>query len=46
MAELKTKLDKGTYVKPTAQTLGEYALEWLPRRERTGKGLRATTLSG
>ena len=46
VAELKTKLDKGTYVKPTAQTLGEYAQEWLPRRERSDKGLRATTVGG
>ena len=30
VAELKTKLDKGAYVKPTARTLGEYATEWLP----------------
>ena len=46
MAELKTKLDAHTYVKPSSRTLGEYALEWLPRRERTGRGLKATTLSG
>jgi integrase len=46
VAELKTKLDRGTYVKPTARTLGEYATEWLPRRERSDKGLRASTLSG
>lgn len=46
VAELKTKLDGGTYVKPTARTLGEYALEWLPRRERTDKGLRPTTAAG
>ena len=46
VAELKTKLDKGTYVRPTAQTLGEYAQEWLPRRERSDKGLKATTVAG
>jgi integrase len=46
VAELKTGLDKGTYVKPTNRTLGEYALEWLRRRERTDKGLRATTVAG
>jgi hypothetical protein len=45
-AELKTKLDTNSYVKPTNVTLGEYAQEWLPRRESTGKGLRATTLAG
>lgn len=46
VAELKTKLDKGTYVKPTARTLGEYATEWLPRRERSDKGLKETTVAG
>jgi integrase len=46
VAELKHKLDRGSYVKPTNRTLGEYALEWLPRREHSGKGLRATTLAG
>jgi integrase len=45
-AELKTKLDKGTYTEPTNRTLGEYAPEWLPRRQRSGKGLRATTVAG
>ena len=37
---------QGTYIKPTTCTLGEYALEWLPRRDRSDKGLKATTLSG
>jgi hypothetical protein len=46
LAELKTKLDKGTYVKPTTRTLGEYAREWLPRRQRTDKGLKPTTVAG
>ena len=46
VAELKTKLDKGTYVRPTSRTLGEYAFEWLPRRERTDNGLRASTVAG
>src|SRR3954453_9836589 len=32
VAELKYRLDKGTYTKPTAVTLGEYARKWLPRR--------------
>jgi integrase len=45
-AELKTRLDRGTYTRPTSRTLGEYAVEWLPRRERTDKGLRATTVAG
>ena len=46
LAELRTQLDRGTYIRPTARTLGEYALEWLPRRERSDKGLRATTVAG
>ena len=46
VAELKTRLDKGTYVKPTTRTLSEYAQAWLPRRERTNTGLRATTVAG
>ena len=46
MAELKTTLDRGTYVKPTAQTLCDYAQNWLSRRERSDKGLRATTVAG
>lgn len=46
VAQLKTRLDKGTYMKPTTRTLGEYALEWLTRRQRTDKGLRSTTVAG
>ena len=46
LTELKHRLGKGTYVKPSDRTLGEYALEWLPRRERSGKGLRETTVAG
>jgi hypothetical protein len=45
VAELRTRLDKGTYVKPTALTLGEYAQAWLPRRERSDRGLRPTTMA-
>jgi integrase len=45
VAELRTRLDKGTYVKPTALTLGEYANAWLPRRERSDRGLRPTTMA-
>jgi integrase len=45
LAELKFKLDRGAYTKPTRKTLGEYAQEWLPHRERSGKGLRATTVA-
>ena len=33
-------------MKPSDKTLGEYAQEWLPRREHSGKGLRATTVAG
>jgi integrase len=45
LAELKVKLDRGTYTKPTNKTLGEYAQDWLPHREGSGKGLRATTVA-
>jgi integrase len=45
LAELKTKLDKGIYTAPTKITLGEYAEQWLQRRETTGKGLRVTTVA-
>ena len=30
LADQKVKLDKGTYIKPSEVTLGEYALKWLP----------------
>ena len=33
-------------MKPSDKTLAQYAREWLPRRERSGKGLRATTVAG
>ena len=46
LTELKNKLHRGTYVKPSDKTLAQYAREWLPRRERSGKGLRATTVAG
>jgi len=46
LADQKVKLDKGTYIKPSEVTLGEYALKWLPHRETTGNGLRATTVAG
>ncbi len=46
LAELRTSLDKGTYVPPTAILLFVYALEWLPRRQTTGDGLKPTTAAG
>lgn len=46
LAALKTSLDGGTYVKPTAVTLAAYALTWLPRRQSAGAGLRPTTAAG
>jgi site-specific recombinase XerD len=33
-------------VEPTARTLDEHATQWLPRRQRNDKGLRATTMAG
>jgi integrase len=45
LAELKTKLDKGTYTAPSKIMLSEYADQWLKRRQTTGRGLRATTLA-
>jgi integrase len=46
LAKLRASLDSGTYVEPSKITLGEYASQWLKRRQATGKGLKATTLSG
>lgn len=46
LAELRTSLDRGTYVKPTAITLAAYAADWLPRRQTTGEGLKPTTAAG
>lgn len=43
VAELKTRLDKGTYTEPSKKTLAEYAPEALQRRRITGSGLKATT---
>jgi integrase len=41
--EAATALDKGTYRSPSKETLAEYIDAWLPRRERNGNGLKATT---
>src|SRR5688500_3266338 len=43
LAELRTSLDRYTYTAPTAVLLGAYAIEWLPRRQTTGGGLKPTT---
>jgi integrase len=41
--EAATALDKGTYRAPSKETLAAYIDAWLPRRERNGNGLKATT---
>lgn len=38
-------IDNGTYTAPNKITVEQYLAEWLPRRERTGKGLKPTTVS-
>jgi integrase len=45
LATLRASLDTGTYTEPAKVTLGEYAKQWLVRRQTTGKGLRETTAS-
>jgi integrase len=46
LAELRIQLDRGTYVPPSTMLLADYARQWLARRQVTGSGLKATTLSG
>jgi integrase len=46
LAKLRASLDSGTHVEPTKITLADYARQWLARRQVTGTGLKATTLSG
>lgn len=46
LAELRNSLDRGTYVPPTVILLADYATSWLPRRQTTGAGLKATTAAG
>ncbi|MDQ4213784.1 site-specific integrase [Microbacterium capsulatum] len=38
------QLDQGNYREPSKETLAEYLTTWLPRRERTGNGLKVTTV--
>lgn len=38
-------IDNGTYTAPNKITVEQFLAEWLPRRERTGKGLKPTTVS-
>jgi hypothetical protein len=39
----RAKAARGSYVKPSSVILGEYATEWLQRRQATGNGLKPTT---
>ena len=42
--EAAVKVDKGNYLKPSRQTFAEYLPLWLERAQRTGNGLRASTV--
>jgi integrase len=42
-AKARTGLAAGTYVKPSDETLGPYAIDWLKRRRVSGNGLKDTT---
>jgi hypothetical protein len=46
LAELKTRLDKGTYTEPSRNTLAEYAPEALARRRTTGFARGTVTVDG
>jgi integrase len=46
LAELRTALDRGTYVPPSTMLLADYARQWLARRQVTGSGLKPTTAAG
>jgi integrase len=46
LAELRASLDRGTYTPPSKLTLAAYAAQWLPRRQATGIGLKASTAAG
>jgi integrase len=46
LTRLRASLDTGTYTEPSRVLLGDYARQWLARRQVTGSGLKATTLSG
>ena len=43
--KVAVKIDSGTFVRPTRKTVADYLNDWLPRRQKTGKGLKPTTLS-
>ena len=45
LTKLRASLDTGTYTEPSKVLLGDYARQWLSRRQVTGSGLKATTLS-
>ena len=38
------KLDRGTYVAPTRELYGAHVLHWLDHHEKTGRGLKASTM--
>jgi integrase len=42
-AKERAKVAAGTYTKPSNMILADYAVEWLQRRQATGRGLKATT---
>ena len=44
-AKARTALAGGTYVKPSHVVLGEYAVQWLARRQHSGSGLKPTTVT-
>jgi integrase len=39
----RDKVVRGAYLKPSAEILGPYAIEWVKRRKVSGKGLKPTT---
>ncbi len=41
--KVRVSVDEGTYTEPSRKLVGDYAAEWLPRREKTGNGLKPTT---
>ncbi|GAA1768471.1 tyrosine-type recombinase/integrase [Agromyces humatus] len=42
--EAAVKLDRGTYVAPTRELYGAYILRWLDHHQKTGRGLKASTM--
>ncbi len=43
--KVAVKVDEGTYTRPNKQTVAQYLAEWLPYRQRTGNGLKPSTLT-